>query len=113
MSQGELFESDACMSSATARARRDHCIEAVGAHAGPGWVDRAVMYVVGFARFKGAAFLAEEARIYAEGFVDSPHDGRAWGAVFKVAAKRGLIRRDGFGMARSSNMSPKPLWVGC
>lgn len=46
---------------------------------------------------------------YARG-LPTPSDGRAWGAVFLRARKSGLMVRAGYGNAKSSHLSPKPLW---
>jgi hypothetical protein len=41
----------------------------------------------------------------------NPPDGRAWGAVVQRAARSGAIVRVGYAPAKSSNLSPKCLWV--
>ena len=58
------------------------------------------------------SFLAETVRDFAEkrGLVPPP-DERSWGAVMRRAARNNLIRRIGYAPARSSNLSPKCLWV--
>lgn len=57
-------------------------------------------------------FLTEDVRAWAEsmGLVSQPENGRAWGAVIQRCARLGLIRRVGYAPAKSSNLSPKPLW---
>lgn len=78
----------------------------------PTWSDRAIAYVREFAGMEdGRAFLIEQAREYAEYHgLPLPPDGRAWGAVATRAARLGIIVRDGYGSARSSNNSPKCMW---
>ena len=58
---------------------------------------------------RGDCFLAEEVRNFATG-LDLPPDGRAWGVVFRSAAREGLIVKAGYAPAKSSNLSPKVLW---
>jgi hypothetical protein len=54
------------------------------------------------------AFLAEDVRRT----IATPEgvDGRAWGGLMKHAERCGWIKADGFGMANSSNRSPKVNW---
>jgi hypothetical protein len=78
-----------------------------------GWSDaaRAVLenYIVKHPR---QSFIGEDVVEYAKAMIDSPPDGRAWGGVFCKAAADGLIKRTGeYRKARSSNLSPKPVWV--
>jgi len=56
-------------------------------------------------------FTAEEARagMHALGLC-LPPDGRAWGGVFKRAAKRGRIRKAGYAPRRCGNMTPTIIW---
>ncbi len=58
------------------------------------------------------AFLAEDvvAASKSHGLAPPP-DGRAWGAVVRRAALKGLIHKIGYAPARSSNLSPKCLWA--
>jgi len=78
-----------------------------------GWSDDAMhgieMYCLAHADDQ---FLAEQVRAWAEGMglVDAPDNGRAWGAVFKKAARLGVIRRVGYAPSKSSNLAPKCLW---
>ena len=57
-------------------------------------------------------FLAEQVREWAEGMgiVDKAENERAWGAVFKRAARLGVIKRIGYAPSKSSNLAPKCLW---
>ncbi len=56
----------------------------------------------------GETFLAEEVRAAAG--TPAGIDPKAWGPVFRLAARRGLIVAAGYGPASSSNRSPKVLW---
>ena len=58
-------------------------------------------------------FLAEQVRAWVEemGVVDAPENERAWGAVFKRAARLGVIHRVGYAPSKSSNLAPKCLWT--
>lgn len=51
-------------------------------------------------------FLAEDIR----GLVPASADRRAMGAVVTDARRAGLIVRDGWAPAATSNCSPKPVW---
>lgn len=63
---------------------------------------------------RGEQFLAEDVRAWSERkmLVSAPPTAKAWGSVFKESAKAGVIRRIGYAPAKSSNMSPKCLWLG-
>lgn len=68
-------------------------------------------FLAEFAKSARKPFLIEEvSRAYAEKNLPPPPDGRAWGSIVKNAARDALIRRAGFGPAKSSNLAPKPLW---
>lgn len=41
----------------------------------------------------------------------APPDKRAWGPVIMRAFKANVIKRVGYGPARSSNLSPKCIWA--
>lgn len=77
----------------------------------PGWVHSAMNILRAYAVKKAAPFLIEEVVAYAEsvGF-EGPPDGRAWGAIARRAAGCQVIRKVGYGIARTSNSSPKILW---
>jgi hypothetical protein len=99
---------------AQARKRRDRGLERVLTHAEnvlTGWnmaADQVLdEYLVSIA---GGTFLAEQFRQYAECKVGAPPDARAWGGPIRRAAIAGRIERVGWGMAASSNNSPKALW---
>jgi hypothetical protein len=79
-----------------------------------GWSDAALACVRSFCRAHGHGhqFLTEDVRLYGETLelVEKPENERAWGAVMRMAATDGIIRKVGFAPARSSNLSPKVLW---
>jgi hypothetical protein len=79
----------------------------------PGWSDGAYAAVCVYCKTHPHPFLLEEVREWAEagGHVPPPHDGRSWGAVIQRARRAGVVRQDGFGPARSSNLSPKVRWT--
>lgn len=94
-----------------ARARRDDGIERAGDHAGDRWKRSARGYLLEFLTVRPSTFLAEDVRAFAElRGLETPPDGRAWGAVMQAAARERLIAKVGYAPARSSNLSPKVLW---
>lgn len=90
------------------RARRDDGIARVAASSGDDWQDAALASLHQYA-LTHERFLTEEARADADQLPDWV-DGRAWGQVVRRAVRLGWIERAGFAPARSSNLSPKPLW---
>ena len=79
----------------------------------PGWTENAVNLLRAFADRQDEPFLAETFVRHCEGppgLLPAPKDGRAWGPVFQVAARRGFVVRAGYAPAVTSNLSPKPLW---
>lgn len=74
-----------------------------------GWADLAYGKVVEFAS-RNREFLTEDLRACLDDYFPHPQDGRAWGSVMRRAARNKIIRRKGYAPARSSNLSPKPLW---
>jgi hypothetical protein len=77
----------------------------------PGWKDTAFAMLRGFCQERrGCHCTSEDIRRWCElrGF-DSPVP-KAWGAVVQKAAKAGLIKRIGFGLAKQRHGSPCPLW---
>jgi hypothetical protein len=42
--------------------------------------------------------------------VSEPPTSKAWGSIFKEAAKAGTVRKVGYAPSKSSNLSPKTLW---
>lgn len=98
-----------------AQEARDVGIERAGAHADrveDGWRYQALALLTAFAGEQPGPFLIEAAREYAQTHgLPPPPDGRAWGAVVRLAASKKRIRKAGYGPAASSNCSPKCLWV--
>ena len=76
----------------------------------PRWTDVAEQFLTVYA-VRNWLFMGEEVVEAARewGLVEPP-DARAWGAVFKRAARAGVIVKDGYGKARTSNLSMKPVW---
>jgi hypothetical protein len=92
-------------------ARRDQGIARAGDHAGDRWKRSARGYLLEFLSSPRLEFLAEDVREFAEGRgIESPPDGRAWGAVMRSAQRDGLICAVGAARAKSSNLSYKVLW---
>ena len=76
-----------------------------------GWMQEAIRHLRQYAATRGG-FLIEDARSYAEmNGLTAPPDDRAWGAVARVAKASGVIAPAGYAKAKSSNNSPKVLWV--
>ena len=76
------------------------------------WTKMASALFATFARQATGPFLTEEAREYAESHgLSEPPDGRAWGHIAKSAQRAGITVSAGFGSAKSSNGSPKVLWI--
>jgi hypothetical protein len=99
-----------------AEKRRDIGIERSGAHADLKNVGMWRVYAAGmirdFGREYGKAFLIEDVLPYARNLnLPDPPDGRAWGAATQLAKRNGFIRSCGARRAKSSNMSPKVLWI--
>lgn len=91
------------------QARRDDGIQRAADHSGACWQDKALASVRNYAQTH-REFLTEDARFDASQ-LDVPTDGRAWGQVMRRAVKLGwIVRTDRCKPARSSNLSPKPLW---
>jgi hypothetical protein len=102
----------------TAELRRDTGIARAAARADrecPKWTDTAFEMLATYCHIYGPGheFHCESLRERAEahGVVPEPPDGRAWGSVFRRAARAGLIRKTGrYVLAKSSNLSAKPVW---
>lgn len=80
-----------------------------------GWSNTAFYALLRYIAENPQPFLIEQVREWAEdrGYVSLPENGRAWGAVVRRAAACGAIKRVGFGLAKSSNLSPKVMWQAC
>lgn len=98
----------------TARRRRDSGMARAADHANaetPGWTEAAFEFLEACAKVRAAPFLAEEVIEMAKAaHLAPPPDGRAWGGVFRRAARSGVIAKAGFAPAKTSNCSPKVLW---
>lgn len=93
-----------------AERRRDEGMQRTALNSGPQWQSSALTFVRAYAE-KKAFFLTEEVRQFAEARgLAVPPSKKAWGPVMKLAARRKLIKADGFALANSSNRSPKVLW---
>jgi len=73
----------------------------------PDWLEESLCLLRVWSRGRGR-FLAED--FLESGVIIRPEEGRAMGALFRVAAARGIVRKAGYALARSSNMSPKVQW---
>ena len=78
-----------------------------------GWTDLALSTLrLYLQKHRRQRFLCEDVVEFAKAWIDSAPDNRAWGAVIVTAHREGLIRRTGsYRKARSSHLSPKPVWV--
>lgn len=95
--------------------RRDAGIQAAGDHAeavSPGWVDRACDALSEYLKADPEPFLMETFRAWVDErhCLMEPPNPKAWGQVAVQAQKRGLIEKAGYGIANSSNRSPKWKW---
>lgn len=84
---------------------RDAGIQAAVDHAEdvhPNWADRAYQALVTFiaSRKKDEVFMAEDIRAVAK--VAEPPSQRAWGAIIRKAAQKGLIERCGTGAVKNA-----------
>lgn len=100
-----------------ARVKRDAAIASVAAHADEnvhGWTTQAYALVVLYAALR-REFIAEECAefAYGQGLKRDGIDPRAWGKVYKSAAKTGVIRKKGYGVSQKRNNSPTVLWASC
>lgn len=76
----------------------------------PGWGDLAYHFLENFCR-KNAHFISEDVSDASKlwGMTQPPTD-RAWGAVYKRAAKAGIIEKAGSGTSRRRHASICPMW---
>lgn len=79
----------------------------------PGWTECAHEYLRRFLQTHHDAFLGEQYIWWSthEGLA-APADKRAFGAVLRDAARRGVIRKTGKYSTATKNCSAKPVWVG-
>ncbi len=92
-----------------AERKRDEGIARAQRHAGDPWTEFAVNLVRRYAS-EHPQFLTEDFVDWTRGLIAEPPDGRAWGAVMRIAARKGLVRKVGYAPARTSNLSPKCVW---
>ncbi len=76
-----------------------------------GWSELAFTYLKLYARLMGGTFTAEQVLEAADkhGLLKPPND-RAWGQVFRTAARRGIIVKAGVGVCRKRHASVCVLW---
>lgn len=101
-----------------ARLARDQGMERVATsaeRASPGWLDGARVALKRYLQaHPGETFICERVRGWAEDLelIEPAANERAWGHVFRAASRDGLIRKTGqYELAKSSHLSPKPLWT--
>jgi hypothetical protein len=77
-----------------------------------GWSKRAYIALLKYLVKHKEPFLVESMREWAEqnNHIDAPENGRAWGSVVRHAFRQGVIGHAGYGLAKSSNLSPKVMW---
>lgn len=104
-------------STTAARQARDQGMERAATsaeRASPGWLAGARVALERYLQaHSGETFICESVRLWAEGLdlIERIDNQKAWGHVFRNAARDGLIRKTGeYELARSSHLSPKPLW---
>jgi hypothetical protein len=100
--QAAIERRDTSISLSVEKADRDHS----------GWSKRAYIALLKYLVKHREPFLVESMREWAEqnNYIDAPENGRAWGSVVRHAVKRGVIGHAGYGLAKSSNLSPKVMW---
>lgn len=99
-----------------ARAARDHGMSLAVERADRdqvNWSDVALQFIRVYAlKNRRVKFIAEDVVAAAlEYGLQPPPDGRAWGWPLRKAAKLGIIKQCGYGIARNRHMSPCPLWT--
>jgi hypothetical protein len=100
-----------------ARVKRDVAIATVAAHADEnvhGWTTQAFALVALYATMY-SEFIAEDCAefAYSQGLKRDGIDPRAWGKVYKNAAKAKVIRKKGYAVSQKRNHSPTVLWASC
>lgn len=90
-------------------------METIATHAEenhPGWKAEAAEFVRLYAKTH-AEFISEDCTdfAYANGLA-RPHDPRAFGQVYRDAAKKGIIKKAGYGRSLK-RASPTVLWRSC
>lgn len=97
--------------------KRDAAIAKAVDHANrmkPGWTVMALGYLMGYCRsHPGESFTCEDVRLRAvHDGLGAPPDSRAWGGVFRIAAKSGLIRQVAMTKSRGRHNGYATLWRG-
>jgi hypothetical protein len=92
---------------------RDKGMQVAADHADsvqPKWTERAYDFLVEFAR-SNKEFISEDVSDASKevGFPQPPSD-RAWGSVYRMACRRGVITQSGIGRSRRRHASICPLW---
>ena len=99
-----------------ARAERDQGIAAAAEHQereSVGWTELAAAFIHRYARTH-REFISEECTEASREYgLIQPENQKAWGQPFRLAAKRGYIKKhpDKLGVSKRRHLSPCPLWV--
>src|SRR5258708_35970784 len=94
---------DAAMASVTAHAEGNH----------PGWTAVWSAWIDKYAEAH-AFFISEECtQAGLAAGIPAPHDLRALGSLYPKAARKGVIRKHGYGTSKRRNMSPTICWASC
>lgn len=77
------------------------------------WREQAEAFLEKFLQENPAKiFLTEELRECAyKNNLPHPPDERIWGRIMQSASKDGLVVKQGYGLAKSSNMTAKIRWI--
>lgn len=89
-------------------------VQASAEAAHPAWMQRALAKLLAHVQTipHGQPFIAEDIRLAIEASLPAPPDNRVWGPLTKTAtAKRYIVRTGNFAPAKSSNASPKALYI--
>ena len=90
--------------------RRDDGIARAEAHAAPPFIEVALELLREYAETHRRVF-CDDVRDWAGDRFPETHDLRALGAVYKRAARQGVIVRSrDYRPSKYSNLSPKPVW---
>jgi hypothetical protein len=95
-----------------AAAARDAGMLQAAAHAesvSPQWQEDAFRFLTLFAASRDEAFTSEDVRRAAPAELDCGVP-KAWGNVFRKAARAGHIVKVGYGVAQQRHLSPTVLW---
>lgn len=97
-----------------ARAQREVAIQRVQDAAerrSPGWTDLALQFLALYA-MRHPVFSSEDVLDASIDYgLPQPHDARAWGAVYRAAERRGVIRRSSIVyLRRRGHCSPALKW---